>query len=792
MSESNTPRRVSGGATVEGSMLAADISDSSDGEVDVLPNTAVKQLSLDFNYSALTNEDDGEIEYGEAGKPSTFSSSNEIKPLLVELSPEEASALAAASRKTRLETPNLIGLMEDSVRETEEQLRSSSSLTVSSISPIRVSAAGASSLPVPPSRKKLQSKPAILAMDLGNESSKNDRVEVLAVDGRTPPPPPPEAAAIGGDSSDMFGIVYKPMPRGVIQAADYSLPRGPAFKEEKEFEREMSSEFAVPISAKVGTITVGEDEFDYDDDITASGEVNAASMVEEIRKQLQEKQRSLETSILDSVRSESVLYDTDGDADLTYVSAGKHAPQESPLDVNALLMGASTTGVSSLGELVDVYGRGLGDVEVRGLAAANHNGAVEKEKEGGQLRENINVKAPLASQIIEEEDEDCEQDEIEVERQEEIQQTKVTVAARAVEKEWEEIEALQLLTPKGPPVTSTSSSTYVNGADDADDIEASGPGGTVNRRASATTFSELTSLCPSISVEEAMKLSLEDDLSVYRPLIVPTEFVRSGIAKWTGADPKLAFPQAEERRDEVFLLAQVHYSPSIDVHRRMLQTIYRGLTGDDTTVLDLGSHWEVIGFQGNDPRTDLNRSQGILSLLQVLALIEDHPKVAKELSSASRSPPPGDWPFMCVSIGFTKEAIAALRRGAIYPECNKCGSVFSALADAHRAQFFEFRRRFQKNPSVHHAFHLAKVREGFRKDPGKFMKSMKEIESKKHKRSSSNDSVSSSGEWGSIVGELLSPCSSNGSGGDSPINKRTGGTNWENAVIAKASKKYTA
>ena len=30
-----------------------------------------------------------------------------------------------------------------------------------------------------------------------------------------------------------------------------------------------------------------------------------------------------------------------------------------------------------------------------------------------------------------------------------------------------------------------------------------------------------------------------------------------------------------------------------------------------------GGHWEAIGFQGNDPRTDLNRSMKMLSVLQV-------------------------------------------------------------------------------------------------------------------------------------------------------------------------------
>lgn len=30
----------------------------------------------------------------------------------------------------------------------------------------------------------------------------------------------------------------------------------------------------------------------------------------------------------------------------------------------------------------------------------------------------------------------------------------------------------------------------------------------------------------------------------------------------------------------------------------------------------IGRHWEVLGFQGGDPRTDLNRSGGLLNVLQ--------------------------------------------------------------------------------------------------------------------------------------------------------------------------------
>ena len=59
----------------------------------------------------------------------------------------------------------------------------------------------------------------------------------------------------------------------------------------------------------------------------------------------------------------------------------------------------------------------------------------------------------------------------------------------------------------------------------------------------------------------------------------------------------------------------------------MLLIIYQTLllenktSSNDNNSIDVvpstGKHWERIGFQGMDPRTDLNRSMKMLSILQV-------------------------------------------------------------------------------------------------------------------------------------------------------------------------------
>ncbi len=50
------------------------------------------------------------------------------------------------------------------------------------------------------------------------------------------------------------------------------------------------------------------------------------------------------------------------------------------------------------------------------------------------------------------------------------------------------------------------------------------------------------------------------------------------------------------------------------------------------------------------------------------------------------------WPFMCVAIMFTKEALQALRGGALNDKCNKRKQVLSVLHDFHHGCFAEFHR----------------------------------------------------------------------------------------------------
>jgi len=74
------------------------------------------------------------------------------------------------------------------------------------------------------------------------------------------------------------------------------------------------------------------------------------------------------------------------------------------------------------------------------------------------------------------------------------------------------------------------------------------------------------------------------------------------------------------------------------------------------------------------------------------------------------------WPFFCVSISFTKEAIVALRTGELNAHCNALG-VMETLHAFHRACFYQFRAKLLAESTTHHAEHLADIRKKCEKSP---------------------------------------------------------------------------
>ncbi|CAM9392164.1 unnamed protein product, partial [Laminaria digitata] len=210
------------------------------------------------------------------------------------------------------------------------------------------------------------------------------------------------------------------------------------------------------------------------------------------------------------------------------------------------------------------------------------------------------------------------------------------------------------------------------------------------------------------------------DLDEHKASIVPFQPRQSRLGLFCRA-PTLKFPEAEQLRNEVFLIAKIPYTPKDIMHRRLIQTIYRRMTKEKRACPDVGPHWDTIGFQGTDPCTDLNRSMGVFSLLQVLYLLETQPAFAATIFRCSTADVTG-WPFLCVSIGFTKGAVDVLRQGACYAESNRRKSVMEVVHEVHQAQFHAFLALCREEPATHHALHLAKVRTSTENDSPSLVK----------------------------------------------------------------------
>lgn len=134
--------------------------------------------------------------------------------------------------------------------------------------------------------------------------------------------------------------------------------------------------------------------------------------------------------------------------------------------------------------------------------------------------------------------------------------------------------------------------------------------------------------------------------------------------------------------DEKKLIIAISTKPFNDenpLHFQVLNTLYKLFTGTKFDCQRYGSHWEQIGFQGNDPATDL-RGVGCLGLVQPLYLVmtpELYP-LAKDMYLLSLNEDQ-NFPFLVLSINVTRIALHTLRDGLLNRQIVQENSVWSAL-----------------------------------------------------------------------------------------------------------------
>ncbi|CAD5123868.1 DgyrCDS12175 [Dimorphilus gyrociliatus] len=144
----------------------------------------------------------------------------------------------------------------------------------------------------------------------------------------------------------------------------------------------------------------------------------------------------------------------------------------------------------------------------------------------------------------------------------------------------------------------------------------------------------------------------------------------------------------EEDRLFIFCMAAYQFDNNCETHIRVLQTIFKLLTGSRFDCPRYGNHWENIGFQGTDPSTDL-RGTGFLGLLQILYLMTSHVDLGHKIYKLSLHETQ-NFPFCVMSINITRMCLQCLREGLINKESNIRMLVFPIFNKLYAGTFNEF------------------------------------------------------------------------------------------------------
>ncbi|KAH0795636.1 hypothetical protein GPJ56_000515 [Histomonas meleagridis] len=107
----------------------------------------------------------------------------------------------------------------------------------------------------------------------------------------------------------------------------------------------------------------------------------------------------------------------------------------------------------------------------------------------------------------------------------------------------------------------------------------------------------------------------------------------------------------------IYLLSRTPFEEDNLLHHRILNTLHMLITGCQTPPLRYGNHWQTIGFQSNNPITDL-RGAGILGLLLPMQLFAKYKSMGQKVIETSRLPGQ-NFPLMTVLIVYTSAAIQA-------------------------------------------------------------------------------------------------------------------------------------
>ncbi|CDW79344.1 elmo domain-containing protein 3-like [Stylonychia lemnae] len=151
---------------------------------------------------------------------------------------------------------------------------------------------------------------------------------------------------------------------------------------------------------------------------------------------------------------------------------------------------------------------------------------------------------------------------------------------------------------------------------------------------------------------------------------------------------KFSNPQLESEKDLILGLTLLKLETSLAEHEIIIKSIYRKLLPNDQNCRTIGAHWGNIGFQGNDPKTDL-RGGGMLGILNLLYFVDKLPKTSILILKHSQIQQ-SEFPMAVKMLEMTVIIIKLLKQSKLTALCNQEHSVIETVNKLFCAAFLMF------------------------------------------------------------------------------------------------------
>lgn len=200
----------------------------------------------------------------------------------------------------------------------------------------------------------------------------------------------------------------------------------------------------------------------------------------------------------------------------------------------------------------------------------------------------------------------------------------------------------------------------------------------------------------------------------------------------------------QEMRIKIFCTAKLALDFDNVMHKRVLYMVYKLVSSEKNAPPLIGSHWETIGFQGTDPRTDL-RACGMLGLIQIISLFERNATLARQIFLLSKDEHQ-HFPFCVSSIMMSSIALKCLRTGRLDSQFQGGQDCIECFSKLHHLLFTAFYFKWKRGHLNIRNFDEVRtaLQEESVSNPYKFMK---KYESQFQTKPSNNNFINSSADF---------------------------------------------